>query len=87
LESLLLYLPALDSGRSTVPGWWIVLIELAGLLAVASIWLLWQLVVPISDTVVLFLLGAAFPSCSLTRQTGWLAASASNAWWACRSPT
>jgi hypothetical protein len=37
----------------------IVLVELAALLAVAFIWLLWQLLVPISHTVVLFLLGAA----------------------------
>src|SRR5262249_23379541 len=38
----------------------IVLVELAFLLGVAFIWLLWQMVAPVSHTVVLFLLGAAF---------------------------
>jgi predicted PurR-regulated permease PerM len=38
----------------------LVLIELAFLLVVAFVWLVWQLVLPISHTVVLFLLGIAF---------------------------
>jgi predicted PurR-regulated permease PerM len=50
----------------------IVLVELAALLAVAFIWLLWQLVVPISHTVVLFLLGAAF-AFVLADPSDWLA--------------
>jgi len=50
----------------------IVLIELAFLLVVAFIWLLWQMVVPISHTVVLFLLGAAF-AFVLADPSDWLA--------------
>jgi hypothetical protein len=38
----------------------LVLVQLALLLIVAFVWLVWQLVVPISHTVVLFLLGIAF---------------------------
>jgi len=37
-----------------------VLIEVALLLAAAFVWLVWQLVIPIGHTVVLFLLGIAF---------------------------
>jgi predicted PurR-regulated permease PerM len=50
----------------------IVLVELAGLLAVAFVWLLWQLLVPISHTVVLFLLGAAL-AFVLADPSDWLA--------------
>jgi predicted PurR-regulated permease PerM len=50
----------------------IVLIELAALLAVAFVWLLWQLLVPISHTVVLFLLGAAL-AFVLADPSDWLA--------------
>jgi predicted PurR-regulated permease PerM len=50
----------------------IVLVELAFLLGVAFIWLLWQMVAPISHTVVLFLLGAAF-AFVLADPSDWLA--------------
>jgi predicted PurR-regulated permease PerM len=50
----------------------IVLIELAGLLAVAFIWLLWQMVVPTSHTVVLFLLGSAL-AFVLADPSNWMA--------------
>jgi predicted PurR-regulated permease PerM len=64
-----------ESGRPSGAGrdWSrIVLIELAGLGAVAFIWLLWQLVVPISHTVVVFLLGAAV-AFVLADPSDWLA--------------
>ena len=54
----------------------VVLVQLAALLVLAFVWLLWQLVMPISVTVVLFLLGAAFafvlaePSHALARRLG-----------------
>jgi predicted PurR-regulated permease PerM len=55
------------------PNWRkIVLVELAFLLVVAFVWLLWQMVVPISHTVVLFLLGAAF-AFVLADPSDWLA--------------
>jgi len=50
----------------------IVLVELAFLLAVAFVWLLWQMVIPVSHTVVLFLLGAAF-AFVLADPSDWLA--------------
>ena len=37
----------------------IVLVQFVGLLTLGFIWLLWQLVIPISHTVIVFLLGAA----------------------------
>jgi len=54
----------------------IVLVQLVGLLTLAFVWLLWQLVIPISHTVILFLLGAALafvladPSDYFTRRLG-----------------
>ena len=54
----------------------IVLVELAGLLALGFVWVLWQVVAPIAHTVVLFLLGAALafvlaePSERLARRLG-----------------
>ena len=53
-----------------------VLVQLTGLLVAAFVWLLWQLLEPISHTVVLFLLGAACafvlaePSSLLARRLG-----------------
>ena len=46
----------------------IVLVELAGFLALGFLWVLWQVVAPIAHTVVLFLLGAA-----LDRTNSWTA--------------
>ena len=54
----------------------IVLVELAGFLALGFLWVLWQVVAPIAHTVVLFLLGAALafvlaePSERLARRLG-----------------
>jgi len=53
-----------------------VLVQLAALLVLAFVWLLWQLAMPIAVTLVLFLLGAAFafvladPSRALARRLG-----------------
>ena len=53
-----------------------VLVQLTGLLVAAFVWLLWQILEPISHTVVLFLLGAACafvlaePSSLLARRLG-----------------
>jgi len=54
----------------------VVLVQVAALLVLAFVWLLWQLITPIAVTVVLFLLGAAFafvlndPSRALARHLG-----------------